>query len=68
MPLFLFFDDSLFADERDELGDAAGVRPLVVVPGQHLDRLSPRAMVDKPSTIAERESPRKSDDTNGSSE
>src|SRR4051812_27571090 len=31
--------DALLTDEGDELGDAAGVRPLVVVPGQHLDEI-----------------------------
>src|SRR5829696_238109 len=29
----------LLTDERDELGDATGVGPLVVVPGQHLDEI-----------------------------
>ena len=31
--------EALLTDEGDDLGDTAGVGPLVVVPGQHLDEV-----------------------------
>ena len=56
------------ADERDEVGHAAAVAPLVVVPGDDLHEVPPSDIVDSASMIEERLSPLKSIDTSGSSE
>src|SRR5215211_4555601 len=39
-PFTIYQLQSFFPEELDEVADAAGVAPLVVVPGEHLDEIA----------------------------
>ena len=58
---------ALTGDVVDQVAHAAGVSPLVVVPGDHLDAVAADHHGQGASTIEERESPLKSDDTSSCS-